>query len=140
MWHILFFISAVIAAILITLPKRNPVRKIIIRTPVILGTLLKTRSFKDTAMTIAGSSGSGCQDRCCGSNKVIDFSTASINLTLPFQGHPGNMPDPETLAKMQKQYQMQLQMAGRMNQNHLQKSAATPSTSVFIPVEEDDLD
>ncbi|CAG5098279.1 Oidioi.mRNA.OKI2018_I69.XSR.g15522.t1.cds [Oikopleura dioica] len=75
-------------------------------------------------MTIAGSSGSGCQDRCCGSNK----------------GHPANMPDPETLAKMQKQYQMQLQMAGRMNQNHLQKSAVTPSSSVFIPVEEDDLD
>ena len=50
------------------------------------------------------------------------------------------MPDPETLAKMQKQYQMQLQMAGRMNQNHLKKSAATPSSSVVIPVEEDDLD
>ena len=91
MWHILFFVSAVIAAILITLPKRNPIRKIVVRTPVILGTLLKTRSFKDTAMTLNGG-GSSCQDRCCSSSKVRGLNyTGGLILGKDFILKKGNV-------------------------------------------------
>jgi len=124
MWHIFFFVSAVLAAIVITLPKSNPIRKIVIRTPVILGTLLKTRSFKDTATSLGAGSGSSCQDRCCSSSK----------------GKHANMPDQETIAKMQKQYQMQLQMAERLKQKELLENSVATGASVVIPVEEDDLD
>jgi len=124
MWHILFFVSAVFAAILITLPKRNPIRKIVVRTPVILGTLLKTRSFKDTATTLGAGGGSSCQDRCCSSSK----------------GKHANIPDQETMARMQRQYQMQLQMAERLKQKEVQEIIASTGASVVIPVEEDDLD
>lgn len=49
------------------------------------------------------------------------------------------MPDPETIAKMQKQYQMQLQMAERFKQKELRDNSAATGASVVIPVEEDDL-
>jgi len=124
MWHIFFFVSAVLAAILITLPKRNPIRKIVVRTPVILGTLLKTRSFKETATTLGAGGGSSCQDRCCSSSR----------------GKPVNMPDQKTMARMQKQYQMQLQMADRLKHKELRENSAATGASVLIPVEEDDLD
>ena len=49
------------------------------------------------------------------------------------------MPDQETIAKMQKQYQMQLQMAERLKQKELRETSAATGASVVIPVEEDDL-
>ena len=49
------------------------------------------------------------------------------------------MPDQETMAKMQKQYQMQLQMAERLKQKELLENSVATGASVVIPVEEDDL-
>ena len=49
------------------------------------------------------------------------------------------MPDQITMARMQKQYQMQLQMADRLKHKELRENSAATGASVLIPVEEDDL-